>query len=217
MYLSKQAIVEMDRLSRVNLVNAVSGIKPANLIGTTSKNKVTNLAIFSSVVHLGSDPALVGFILRPAKEVRRDTYNNILDTGVYTINHVHEALAERAHFTSSKFDEGVSEFEKCQIEEEFLSGFEAPFVRHSRLKLGMRFIESIPIRLNGTVLIIGEIEHFLVANEAVNEEGRVDLEKLNNVGVSGLDTYYRLEKFAEFPYARPNEIPDFGDPESDGR
>ncbi len=46
----------------------MTGIKPANLIGTISKNQVSSLAIFSSVVHLGSNPALLGFVLRYPKE-----------------------------------------------------------------------------------------------------------------------------------------------------
>ena len=78
MYLSKQDIANTSRIRRLNIVNSLSGIKPANLVGTISNNNETNLAIFSSVVHLGSDPALLGFVLRPEQEVRRHTYENIL-------------------------------------------------------------------------------------------------------------------------------------------
>ena len=64
----------MQKVERLNLINSLSGVKPANLIGTKDQNGNENLAIFSSVVHLGSNPALLGFILRPQGEVRRHTH-----------------------------------------------------------------------------------------------------------------------------------------------
>ena len=89
MKLTKEAITETSRVKRLNLINAVTGVKPANLVGTKSKSGNTNVAIFSSVVHLGSHPALLGFFMRPQHEVRRDTYHNIVETSSYTINQVH--------------------------------------------------------------------------------------------------------------------------------
>ena len=64
-HFTRSAIEELERFYRANLVNSVSGYKPANLIGTVSDSGVTNVAIFSSVVHLGADPALLAFIQRP--------------------------------------------------------------------------------------------------------------------------------------------------------
>jgi len=174
-------------VKRLNMINSVTGIKPANLIGTTSPpSHSTNLAIFSSVVHLGSNPALVGFIIRPVGEVPRHTYENILATGIYTINAIPQNMVEAAHRTSAKYDRSVSEFEAC--------GF--------TLKLGMKYLETIPIPINGTALVIGVVEHLVVADEAVAENGRINLETLHLAGISGLNRYYSLEKIGEFPYAR---------------
>ena len=53
-------IKSMSKIFRLNLINSITGIKPANLIGTKSKDNLENLAIFSSVVHLGSNHALLG-------------------------------------------------------------------------------------------------------------------------------------------------------------
>ena len=90
-------IQKASKVFRLNLINSITGIKPGNLIGTTNKQGNTNLAIISSVVHLGSAPPLIGFILRPHHEVRRDTYENILETGQYTINHIPEKHVQQAH------------------------------------------------------------------------------------------------------------------------
>ena len=74
MHITQKGLVEMNRIERLNLINSLSGIKPANLIGTINEDGTENLAIFSSVVHLGSNPALFGFVLRPRGEVRRHTH-----------------------------------------------------------------------------------------------------------------------------------------------
>ena len=59
------------------------------------------------------------------------------------------------------------------------------------------------------VLVIGEVEHIVVADEAVDAEGHIDLNKTNSVGISGLNSYYQFEKLAQFPYARLEELPVF--------
>ena len=68
MHITQKGLVELNRIDRLNLINSLSGIKPANLIGTINEDGTENLAIFSSVVHLGSNPALFGFVLRPLVE-----------------------------------------------------------------------------------------------------------------------------------------------------
>lgn len=203
MHLTKADIKQTEKIKRLNIINSVSGIKPANLIGTESSQKKTNLAIFSSVIHLGSDPALLGFILRPQGAEPGHTFGNILETGYYTINQVHASITEQAHYTSAKFDKEESEFDKCGLTAEYLHGFKAPFVKESLLKIGMKYLERIPIEVNGTSLIIGEIQHLIIPDEAVSEEGYVDYEILNSIGIVGLNTYYTVKKKADYPYARP--------------
>ena len=76
---------EMSKIYRLNLVNSITGYKSAHLIGSQSLDGKNNVAIFSSVIHLGSNPALIGFILRPTS-VPRHTYSNIKATGIFTLN-----------------------------------------------------------------------------------------------------------------------------------
>jgi len=211
MHFTQNDIKNLERVKRLNLINSITGIKPANLIGTISSKQETNLAIFSSVMHLGSDPALLGFILRPAQDVPRHTFENIMENGFYTINHVQTSFIEKAHYTSTKFKKEDSEFEKCQLTEEYIAGFKAPFVKETTIKLGMKFVESIPVKLNNTILIIGEIVHLIIPDTAIDANGYMDLGLLDNVGISGLNSYYKLEKITDIPFARPNELPNFSE------
>lgn len=209
---TKTELGELGKLARVNLINTISGYKPANLIGTISKAKQTNAAIFSSVVHLGTNPPLFGFITRPTTEVPRHTYENILETSVYTINHVRESFIENAHYTSAKFDRETSEFAACRLTEEYVEGFVAPFVAESEIKLGLKFVEEIPIKLNGTILIVGELEHLLLPENALLEDGNLDLNAAGDVCISGLDGYHTVGKAVRFPSARPDNVPEFETP-----
>lgn len=209
MHLNKKELKALDKIKRLNIINGISGIKPGNLIGTISNDQQTNLAIFSSVVHLGSNPALLGFVARPDSEVRRHTLENIKENGFYTINHIHESIIDQAHYTSAKFDKDESEFERCGLTEEYLFDFKAPFVKESQLKIGMQFKESLPIKANGTELYIGEITDIMFPDNALDENGYLDLGQLNSVGISGLNSYYKVEKINSFPYARVHELPDF--------
>lgn len=199
----------MNRIQRIKYINSVSGIKPANLIGTISSDGKTNLAIFSSVFHLGSDPALLGFITRPTGEVPRHTFENLLKNHQYTINHVPSSFTENAHYTSVKLERDQSEFDVCGFTPEYIADFKAPFVKESSLKLGMKFRQTIDIQLNGTILVIGEIEHLIIPETALDDEDDVNLATIKSVGISGLNTYYNLQKIDRYPYARASEVPDF--------
>ncbi|MEB2784941.1 flavin reductase family protein [Algoriphagus persicinus] len=208
MQLQKEELERLERTYKLNLINSISGIKPANLIGTRSCNEKDNVAIFSSVVHLGSSPAQLAFIMRPQSEIPRDTYSNILETGFYTINHVSESFIEKAHYTSAKLERGDSEFDRMQLEKEFIGDFHAPFVKNSAVKVGMKHAESIPLP-NGCIFVIGSVELIVIPDHTLNDLGQLNLEGYSGVGISGLNTYYGLSKLDSFPYVREDEIPDF--------
>ena len=208
-HFTKSNIKDLEKVKRLNIINSITGIKPGNLIGTISKEKITNLAIFSSVIHLGSNPALLGFILRPQERVRRDTYNNILENGSYSINHLPETLTINGHYTSAKFNENQSEFDYCKFTEWYADDFESPFVKESNLNIGLKFQESVDIKANNTIMIIGSVEHIFVKEDAISNEGYIDLEKLKSTGIGGLNSYYSLKKISSYPYARLSELPKF--------
>ncbi|RAK65076.1 flavin reductase family protein [Hymenobacter edaphi] len=199
-------IRSFDKLYRLNLVNAVTGFKPANLVGTADTAGATNLAIFSSALHLGSDPPLLGLVTRPAT-VPRHTYENIRATGCYTLNHVHADFVGPAHYTSANFPREESEFDAAGLTTVWRDGFAAPYVAESQLSIGLRLVEELPIRLNGTVLLIGAVEHVYVAPAGLRPDGTLDLAALSDVCISGLDSYYRVEPLARFAYARAGQGP----------
>ena len=209
MNFTKQDILDCDRIKRLNIINSISGIKPGNLIGSISDKGTTNLAIISSVVHLSSNPPLIGFIMRPRGEVKRDTYNNIRENHLFTINHIPTSHIEQAHYTSAKFDTEISEFDRCGFTPEYIEGFKAPFVKESKIKMGLELVEEIPIPSSKTTMIIGEIQQLVLPDNAMNETGYINLEQAGTAGIAGLNSYYKLQFLDSFPYARVEDVPTF--------
>ncbi|SFO42771.1 NADH-FMN oxidoreductase RutF, flavin reductase (DIM6/NTAB) family [Algoriphagus ornithinivorans] len=203
-HFSKEDILESDSFFRRNLINCLSGYKSLNLIGTKSKSGINNLAPFSQVFHIGASPPLVGILFRP-HTVQRDTLENILETEVFTLNHVTPEFYKEAHWTSARWE--GSEFEKTGLEEEYLEQFYAPFVKKSPLKLGCSLVETQTLKINETVLLIASIDHIYVEEKGLRQDGSLDLNILESVTVSGLDEYHVGEKLSRLSYAKPDKLP----------
>ncbi len=204
-HLSEDDFNEMHHLYRINLINSCSGYKSANLIGTTSIDGVSNVAIFSSVTHMGSNPALLGFFLRPTGNVTRNTYQNIKATGKFTINHVYESILEDAHHTSAKYDGGISEFDMTNLEELYREHFSAPFVKGTPVQMAMNYVEEYHIKANNTILIIGAIKDLYFENQLLSSDGFLNLSKGNIAAVNGLDGYTIPNLKTRLEYQRPKK------------
>ena len=177
------------------------GFKSANLIGTISKDGVYNLAIFSSITHLGSDPALLGFILRPTT-VPRHTYSNIKQTNYFTINAISESIIEKAHQTSANYSSEVNEFEVTGIDMELKDHCIVPFVKSSPVQLLCKYLNEYVIQENGTIHVIASIEKIFVREEMLSADYWIQLDRGNIVAINGLDGYSKTELINRFAYAR---------------
>ena len=198
-------ILDLDKIYKINLINSCSGFKSANLLGSISNEGISNVAVFSSVTHLGSNPPTLGFILRPTT-VPRDTYKNIKDSGIFTINHIYDAIIDDAHHTSAKYPKEISEFEVTSLEEEYKGAFKAPFVKNSPVQMSMKFIEEIFVPSNNVMLIVAQIQELYVNEELLQEDGLINLSKGNIATINGLDTY-AIPKFKkQLSYQRPKNI-----------
>lgn len=206
MIITKDNISAFDKLYRTNFVNSLSGFKSANLIGTISGEGKTNLAIFSSVIHVGANPPLLGMLIRPAT-VSRHTYINIKETGYFTINHINNEIYKQAHQTSARYDGATSEFDACGLTPEFTELLKAPYVKESKIKIGCRFVEEYKIQANDTIFVVGETLEVMIPDDVLMNDGYVDIEKAETVVISSLDSYHETKGIARLSYAKPGVEP----------
>ena len=205
-HLDEAAISNLEKRERAALINSITGFKSLNLIGTCNQKCKTNLAIFNSVFHLGANPALMGFIIRP-DSVERHTLGNIEEIGFFTINHVNAENYEQAHQTSARYPSEISEFEACKFNAVYKNNFLAPYVKGSNISIGLSLQERIDIKLNGTILIIGKIEQLYFPSNAWCEDGYIDLEKAGTITCSGLDSYHLTKRLCRLAYAKVDKNP----------
>lgn len=204
MKITRADIDSMQSRFRATLVNSISGYKSIILVGTKSAAGISNLAPFNSVVHIGSNPPYIGMIARPQTE-EHQTLKNIKETGYYTLNQVHENILKQAHQCSAKYDANTSEFTEVGLTEQDSEISSAPYVEESLLKMTLKLVDIIPIPLNGTNLVIGEIVEILIGDCKIEEDGYVHVEELGSIASLGLDGYLKVSPIARYPYAKVNE------------
>jgi flavin reductase (DIM6/NTAB) family NADH-FMN oxidoreductase RutF len=199
--ISKETISQMDKIKKLNLINSCTGFKSANLIATKSIEGNTNVAIFSSVTHLGSSPSLIGFIVRPTT-TPRDTYKNIMETGYFTVNHITVDMIADAHHTSANYESGISEFDKTNLDEEYKEGINIPFVKGSPVQLYCKFVNEYNIKENGTIHIIASIESVFYNEALEHKDGWLQLDLGNIVALNGTDGYFLPKLIDRFQQAQ---------------
>ena len=200
--IEQNEIMEMEQRYRATFINSLTGFKAVALVGTMDNSGNENVAIFNSLVHLGAHPPLIGMIVRP-DSVERHTLENILETGYYTINHIREKMVSKAHQTAARFPKAVSEFDAVGLKAHYQNDFLAPFVGEAYVKMGVKFREKVELTINGTILVIGEIQQVHLLQDAIHEDGFVDLVQAGTITNTGLDSYHTVTKGTRYPYAKP--------------
>jgi len=192
----------LDKHYRANLINSVIGVKQASLIGTVGNNGISNLALFSSTVHLGSNPPLVAIFSRPEGDTPKQTLNNIIENKDYSINHVNKSIVNRAHSCSFKFAAEESEFTECKLSEEFIVDCKAPIVKESYVSFAVRYQRHLSIQENGVIMVIGKIKSVFVNEGIIQNNGEVDFNHSSSIGVAGNNTYYGVDKIESLKYLK---------------
>ena len=137
-------------------------------------------------------------------EANQKKYEKLIDEAADEISN----FVEKAHYTSLNFNEDQSEFDYCNLESFYIDNYSPPFVKESKVKIGLKLHEIIPIKSNGCKFIIGEVEHILIDDSIhLINEGSINLDESNSVGVGGLNSYYTMNKIAELPFPRLSTTP----------
>lgn len=198
-------IATMDQRYRAAFINSLGGFRSIALVGTRNRYGISNLAVFNSFFHVGANPPLFGFVVRP-DSVERHTLANILETREFTVNHITADIYAAAHQTSAKYPADISEFDATGLTEEYKTGYFAPFVQESHIKVSARFRQKIEVKQNGTTIILAEVRYVSLPEEVIGQDGFVDLTKAGTITGSGLDSYHGTTQLGRLPYARPAYI-----------
>lgn len=197
---TQKEILEFEKHYRANFVNSLSGFKALQLLGTKNNQNQANLGIINSAHHLGAHPPLMGYIQRP-HTVERQGYENILETGFYSFSNVLESYYRQAHQTSARYPRQESEFKATNLEMAFTPN-QVPYVKQASIVIELKYINSYNIKENNTILVVGEIQHVLMAEDFSFKDGSLDLQTAGSLTGTGLNGYYKTEKIGRLSYAK---------------
>ena len=141
------------------LMTEVFQPRPIGWVGTTSAAGIHNIAPFSYFMPIGSAPPTVAFSSakdRHGKE--KNTLDNILETGVFTLSMVTADLIEQMNTSSATVPASVSEFDETGLTPVQGMWVNAPYVAEAHVTSECRVLQTIP--LGNTTLVIGEILGF---------------------------------------------------------
>jgi flavin reductase (DIM6/NTAB) family NADH-FMN oxidoreductase RutF len=148
---------------------------------------------------------LLGIVFRPVSDVPRNTYENIKETGQFTVNHIHLDIIEQAHHTSAKYDKRISEFDITELEEEYKNNWHAPFVKGAPIQMALTYCEEYKIKANNTIQLIAEIKDLYIIDDILEQDGFINLSKANVVAINGLDGYALPSLKQRIDYQRPKK------------
>lgn len=183
---------------------ACVGPRPIAWVSTVSKDGRDNLAPFSQFNNLGFDPPMVMLSLQHGgseeNSYRKNTLNNIEDTGYFVYNIVPYALREQMNITAIPNPE-LDEFVAAGLTKADCIQVPCKRVAESPIQLECEYVQTIhfPSKSNRGIIdmIIGRVLEVHIADEVLTPEGRIDFLKIKPLGRMGYYDYtYVNEVFA---------------------
>ena len=188
------------------LLGAV-GPRPIALASTIDEEGNPNLSPFSFFNVFSANPPIA--IFSPARRVRNNTTKHTLDNAKATkevvINVVNYDIVQQMSLSSTEYGDGVNEFIKSgltPVESETIKPFR---VKESPVQLECVVKEIVETGQEGGAgnLIICEIKMMHINESVLDENGKIDQNKIDLVGRLGGDWYVRASGEALFEVEKP--------------
>jgi len=178
----------------------ISGVspRPIALVSSIDSNNNINLAPFSFYNAFGANPPIVGF--SPALSGRtglpKDTLLNIKETEEFSISVVTSSIVDQVSLSSCEYDKKIDEFVKSGLTKKKLDFINSPGVKESPFIMECKLIKILELggKPSSGNLILGEVLMFHIKEDILDDRGRVDLRKIDQVGRSGGPWYTEVKK-----------------------
>lgn len=182
--------------------------RPIAFASTVDEQGRPNLSPFSFFNVFGSNPAVMVF--SPARRGRdnttKHTFENIKKTREVVVNVVNYNMVQQTSLASVEYPEGVNEFIKAGFtmqESEFVKPFR---VKESPVQFECKVVDIIETGTEGGAgnLIVCHVLAMHINDDVLDNEGRIDPNKIDLVARMGGDWYCRASGDALFEVAKSN-------------
>ena len=188
------------------LLSAVAP-RPIAFASTVDEEGNPNLSPFSFFNVFSANPPIA--IFSPARRVRNNTTKHTLENAKLTkevvINVVNYDIVQQMSLSSTEYGDGVNEFQKAGLTP-IASDVVKPFrVKESPVQLECKVREVVELGNEGGAgnLVICEVVRVHVSEEVLDENGKIDTQKIDLVARMGGDWYCRAHGEALFEVAKP--------------
>ena len=172
--------------------------RPICWVSTLSPEGIPNLAPYSQFTNLTFDPPYIAISLSQGHlQNRKDTTNNIEQTGEFVYNMVTYDLREKMNITAAEFPPEVDEFEAAGLEKA-PSRLVKPFrVAESPIQFECTYFQTIRLPGNGRIgtadIIIGKVVVVHIKDEYITEDGKIDIVKIKPLARLGYSDYTTVD------------------------
>jgi len=170
--------------------------RPIAWVSTISSEGVANLAPFSFFTGVSTRPPTVCFVpgRRPQSGQRKDTLQNVEETGEFVVNIVPAALAAPMNATAVDYPPDVDEFAEAGVTATPSRIVRAPRVAESPVSFECRRYDVVHVGVDGpggSAIVIGEIVMIHVSDDVLSD-GKIDVRLLDPLARLGGLEYARL-------------------------
>ncbi|MCX8489880.1 MAG: flavin reductase family protein [Cyclobacteriaceae bacterium] len=183
--------------------------RPIAFVSSIDKESHVNLSPFSFFNMFSMNPPILVF--SPSRRVRNNTtkhtLENVKEVPEVVINMVNYQMVQQTSLASCEYPKGVNEFIKAGFTEVKSAIVKPPRVRESHVSFECKVNQVIPLGTEGGAgnLVVCEVLLMHVNDTVLDEQGRIDPNKMDSVARMGNDYYSRANGEAVFTVPKPNE------------
>ena len=195
------------------LLSAVAP-RPIALATTIDKEGNINLSPFSFFNVFSSNPPIM--IFSPARRGRdnttKHTLENVKEIDECTISIVNYPMVEQMSLSSSEYAKGINEYIKAGFQSVESELVKTPRILESPVSFECKVQDVVELGTEGAAgnLVICKVVKIHIRKEYLNEENKLDTEKLDLVGRMGDIWYCRASGEALFEIPKPLATPGIG-------
>ena len=193
---------------RQNYLQHAVAPRPICFASTIDKTGNVNLSPFSFFNLFSYTPPIVVF--SPLRRVRdnstKHTLQNILEVPEVVINIVDYDMVQQTSLASCEFPKNINEFIKAGFTAEPATIIKPPMVKESKVKMECRVNEVKPLGEGGGAgnLAICEVLRMHIDDAILDEDKKIDQQKLHHVARLGGNWYCRVDESNLFVVEKPN-------------
>lgn len=181
--------------------------RPICFASTIDRHGNVNLSPFSFFNLFSGNPPVC--IFSPLRSMRsnttKHTYENILEVKECVINIVDYDMVQQVSLASTEYPKDINEFEKAGFTMLASEMVKPPRVAESPVQLECVVNDVIELGQQGGAgnLILAEVKMIHIHENMLDEEGKIDQEKIDLVARLGGDWYCRVTKENLFKVPKP--------------